>query len=238
MVESRSTSLVKIFVENEREPASCPPHRCDTYLLVSPPFPPPLDIRWDNSTYLTRGFEVYSLLYNAARYYTKLVADTDAVWNANRDKLGMINLTRAAATDMYGNSFILLQLTRLSGYDWRPFFEVRGIPLFSDTQTLMARLVSRLQSEGRYKGNISTDFANIGYNLPERNMSQGFKWIPLDGVSPWLDPKTGAAIWTPNNCSTCDPFVCTDCPPGGGCLKVSVCLYLCRDQCRKKKKEK
>jgi hypothetical protein len=159
-----------------------------------------------------------------------LQGGTNANWEANRDKLGMIDYGMSSAANMPGNSFVLLLLTRLSGYDWRPYWvrrnlpsgccayisfglfflvfilftqttlsardlfdtnmtylfmlssavrspqDVRGIPLHSETFTLMDRLVARLKSEYRFKGNISTDFANVGYNIPERNMSQGFQW--------------------------------------------------------------
>lgn len=156
-----------------------------------------------NGMSLTNGFDIVTLLYQNARFVYKY-SSSDAVWNARRASLGfdLFNRTCASTTRCYstygsssvssmpGNDFILVTLTFITGYDFRPYFDIRGVPY----STLANEQVSRHIASGVASlGPIPTDFYALS-DYPSASLT-GATTVPLDGKSAW--PGTN---WTPASC--------------------------------------
>jgi hypothetical protein len=111
---------------------------------------------------LTNGFEIVTLLYQGLRtlnYYAK----SDSTWKANRHLIGFNLFNRTCAstdpcytlysgrsvTGMPGNDFILVMLTFLTGYDFRPHFVIRGLQYsWLAEQQVLAHIASGVASKG------------------------------------------------------------------------------------------
>ncbi|GAA2822228.1 ImpA family metalloprotease [Crossiella cryophila] len=87
-----------------------------------------------NGTKLDSGPDIYTALYGAARAFTAWAAD-EAKWNAGRANLGLSLYPYSGApayggqkvAEMIGNDFLLVQLSRITGYDFRPYFDAFGV---------------------------------------------------------------------------------------------------------------
>ena len=87
-----------------------------------------------DGTTLVSGPNIYTVLYGAARAFTAWSKD-EATWNANRGKLGLSlypftgspTYGGQALSNMIGNDFLLVELSRITGYDFRPYFAAHGV---------------------------------------------------------------------------------------------------------------
>ena len=64
------------------------------------------------------------------------------------------------------------------GYDFRPFFDVRGLKYTSLAQ---AQVLAHIASGQASKGAVSTGFYALN-NYPQASILQGVQRIPLDGA--------------------------------------------------------
>ncbi|MGO1057441.1 ImpA family metalloprotease [Crossiella sp. CA198] len=87
-----------------------------------------------NGTKLDSGPDIYTALYGAARTFTAWAAEEKS-WNERRGDLGLSLYPYSGAPayggkdvdEMIGNDFLLVQLSRITGYDFRPYFEAFGV---------------------------------------------------------------------------------------------------------------
>ena len=156
---------------------------------------------------LTNGFEIFTLLYQGLRIL-KYIAKTDTTWKQYRHLIGFNLFPRTCAstdscyriygtssvTSMIGNDYILVMLTFLSGYDFRPYFDIRGLSYSTlAEQQVLAHIASGVAN----KGPISTDYYAINDYPPADLMNTTMiRKVPIDGISAW--PFTG---WTPAGCN-------------------------------------
>ena len=145
------------------------------------------------------GFPIFALIYEGARQLWRWGSD-DALWLAKRDLLGMGLFNRTggpgapyssdqSVADMIGNDFILIIVSFVSGRDWRPYFDMRGVQ-FSDLarQQIEAHCVS-----GRVARTTMKDFPLVAIastNAPQADVKapvvqiDGYSSWPLDGFNP------------------------------------------------------
>ncbi|HVK24303.1 MAG TPA: ImpA family metalloprotease [Actinokineospora sp.] len=87
-----------------------------------------------DGTTLASGPNIYTVLYGSARTFSAWSKD-EPTWTANRAKLGfsLYPFTGSATyggktvPNMIGNDFMLVQLSRVTGYDFRPYFDAHGV---------------------------------------------------------------------------------------------------------------
>lgn len=138
----------------------------------------------DNATVLDSGFDIFTLLYAGARRLTACGGD-DASWAACRGALGMSTLPRTGdatysggdVRSMPGNDFLLIFLTRLTRWDWRPYWEVRGVPYSEVAARAVAAQAPRL--------NVSTLLYALETELPPSDLISGVPTVALDGIAAW-----------------------------------------------------
>ena len=131
-----------------------------------------------NGKILNSGFDVYTLLYLHARIFDKYNRnETD--WLHHKDRLGFSEFAYAGdptyggntITRIPGNDFMLVSLSHLSKWDWRPYFDVFGLR-YSD---LAARQVALNASQGAVKKGLY----QLNTDLPGKNVSEGLEFLDL-----------------------------------------------------------
>ncbi len=156
---------------------------------------------------MTNGFEIITLLYQGLRtlqYYSR----NDARWKANRDSVGfgLFNRTCASTDPCYslyggrdvsgmpGNDYILVMMTYLSGYDFRPHYDIRGLKYsWLAEKQVLAHIASGVAN----KGPIPTDYYAIDDYPPASIIGGRVKKLPIDGVTAW--PFTS---WSVSGCAS------------------------------------
>lgn len=96
-------------------------------------------------------------------------------------------------TSLWGNDFMPLLVSFITGRDWRPYMDMRGIPMSNLTrQQIQAHLDS-----GRINATTIADFPLVSYNIeiPQASMT-GVPVVPVDGYSRW--PKDN--LYDPRYC--------------------------------------
>lgn len=156
---------------------------------------------------IKNGFEVITLLYQGARTLN-YVAKTDALWKKHRDTVGFGLFNRTcAATDpcnalyggktvssMVGNDYMMVMLSYLSGYDFRTYFDLRGM-IYS---TLAEKqVVAHIQSGRVNKGPVLPEYFGIDDFPPATVVGGRVKKFPIDGAAVWTFNN-----WSVNKCST------------------------------------
>ena len=98
----------------------------------------------------------------------------------------------------------------ITGRDWRPYFDMRGIPMSNVTRL---QVQAHLDS-GRINATTMADFPLVSYNMeiPQASMT-GVPLVPVDGYSRW--PKDN--FYDPRYC----PNVAL--PPAGTLSPTMVC---------------
>lgn len=144
---------------------------------------------------LGKGFDIYPLLYQHARIYAKYTANED-VWNANREKLGfgMFDYTTPHGTvnRIFGNDFLLVSLSFLTGYDWSTHFEVYGLR--------NSDLALQQAAAHGTKGKLPMGMYVIDTDLPKADVTDSLTFLPLSLSNPdtvWTRDNS-----TPVNCGT------------------------------------
>lgn len=152
----------------------------------------------DNKTVIPNsGFQWIGLMYTLGRMIDKYGA-SEALWNANRDRLGfgLYNKTNATTGNdirsIHGAEMFIVGLSYVSGRDWRPLFDVWGIR-YSD---LARAQVEAHVNAGRIREAVPTTFAVMDWDILP-NPTHNVTWIPFDTYTLW--PKGN---WHPNLCFT------------------------------------
>ena len=135
---------------------------------------------------LANGFDIIPLLYAQQRLF-RAAARAEETWNAARDGLGFSSFAFAGdatyggdrVKDIWANDFMLVSLSFVSGWDFRPYFDLRGVP-YTD---LAAAQIERHIDSGRVSHTVGTGFAVLETELPRRDLM--VDWVALDGVSAW-----------------------------------------------------
>ena len=162
----------------------------------------------NNAATLSDGFEVITMLYQGARTLN-YIAKTEATWKQYRDIIGFGLFNRTcASTDpcyslygsgntvksMVGNDFMVVLLSFVSGYDFRPYFDLRGMYYSSLAEK---QVLAHIQSGRVNKGPIALDYYGID-DFPPLSITGGrVQKFAIDGVTPWS--FTG---WSVSKCST------------------------------------
>lgn len=152
-----------------------------------------------DGTRLNDGFNIFTLLYQHSRIFGA-AADSEAQWNANKDRLGFSLFPYSGhavyrgkqVRDIPGNDFMLVALSRLTGRDWRNHFDLLGLRYSS-------LAVAQVQANQRY-GNLPMGMYVLEDDLPPANMSEGVTFLPLsesDGSTLW--PRNSGS---PSACPT------------------------------------
>lgn len=181
-----------------------------TFLMTQKPVVSPALNARAHSVVLHSGFDVVTLLYQGARFL-KYYAQTDALWTKHRASIGfgLFNRTCTAATcgalygsgsgatvaAMPGNDFLLVLLSFLSGYDFRPFYDVRGLQYSSLAER---QVLAHVAAGVVFRGPVPTDYYAIDDFPPADLVGGRVVKLPLDGVTAW--PFT-ARPWTPAGCN-------------------------------------
>jgi immunomodulating metalloprotease len=147
---------------------------------------------------LTGGWDIITLLYQAARQLNYWGSNGNTtVWNTKRKLLGMHGFPRVGGagypytsnqdvTSIPGNDLIVITLSWVTGKDWRPYYDLRGIA-YSD---LASEQIRNHTLKGRIAKTTASDFPFVGLdiNLPFSNMSAPL--VPIKPNATWpLDGK-------------------------------------------------
>lgn len=132
------------------------------------------DLDMADGSKLGKGFDIYPLLYQHARIYAKYVANEE-VWNANREKLGfgMFDYTTPHGTvnRIFGNDFLLVSLSFLTGYDWSTHFEVWGLR--------NSDLALQQAAAHGTKGKLPMGMYVLETDLPKADITKSMVFLPL-----------------------------------------------------------
>jgi hypothetical protein len=154
---------------------------------------------------LDEGWCIFTFLYQAQRQID-LWANTgnDTLWQSKRDSVGMglfprvgggAGIPYTSAETVYsitGNDYLVVLVSFLTGRDWRPFFDLRGV-VYSD---LADKQVQAHLNSSLINATTTADFPFIamgganGIEMPPRDMSA--PTVPLNGYSPW--PNGGFSV--------------------------------------------
>ena len=158
----------------------------------------------NDGTVLTNGFDIFPLIYSSIRYFENNVG-TDTAWLGIRDKLGFSLFNRTGHStygtgtinNIPGNDYLVIILTKITGYDFRPYFDIRGIPYTDLANNQVAQLIT---DNIATKGLISTNFYTLETDFPIRNFANSITTVPLDGTSSWTKSGSTYNNWNPKNC--------------------------------------
>jgi immunomodulating metalloprotease len=151
-----------------------------------------------DGTALSNGFDIFTLLYQHGRIFDKYATDV-ATWDAHRDQLGF-GLFSFSGDAVYGgksvasipgNDFMLVSLSKLTGFDWAHHFDMLGLRY--------TRLAAQQAVVNGNKGKLPMGLYDLAGFIPPMNLTQGLRFLPLlptdsslrwsDGSSPSLCPK-------------------------------------------------
>jgi len=146
-----------------------------------------------DATVLQNGFDIYTLLYMQQRLFS-IAAKSELSWLATRNKLGFIDFPYSQH-DVYdgltvdkipGNDYLVVALAKITGRDWRPFFDSRLVKYSSLASSAVDNLLGAdpETTGGAWVGNTT------GSLLPMLNMSEQvpgvIEWFELiDADTPW-----------------------------------------------------
>lgn len=173
---------------------------------------------------LENGFDLFTLLNLAARQFLAAAGD-DERWAAERASLGFRDLPRTGEAiygeggdvgRMPGNDFLLVVLSYVSGLDFRPYFESRGV----GSSDLARDLVQAHVDEGRVTGEFRTDVPLLDDLAP----------ADLAAVQ-WIDPTALDARFANDfgmdTCPACEAFCRVSEENGCGEAFDGDCLSQC-----------
>ncbi|BBH16785.1 hypothetical protein Back2_10720 [Nocardioides baekrokdamisoli] len=128
-----------------------------------------------DGTTLNDGYGIWTLLYQAARGWSDATS-SQAKWTAAaQTTYGMSDFawnndavygSGKTVGNMIGNDFLLIELSKITGYDWRPYFQTHGA-LYT---ALANQQVIDNTPTGGYKS-FNNVFPALGAQLPFANMS-------------------------------------------------------------------
>jgi immunomodulating metalloprotease len=146
-----------------------------------------------NGVQLTGGWPIFTLVYQAIRQLYRWSSD-DTLWGQNRDLLGMGLFSRTGGAgkpyaanqnvgNIIGNDFLLIQLSFITAKDWRPYWDLRGVPY----SRLANQQVAAHVASGRVAATTRADFPFMALDIkmPQANMTA--EAVPIDGTSAWPD---------------------------------------------------
>lgn len=150
-----------------------------------------------DGTSLKNGFDLFVLLYDAARLFQAAAVDA-TTWGARRAALGFGafpydgQATYAGSTvaAMTGNDFLLVALSYLTARDYRPYFDSRGVRY----SALGAAQIDAHVGAGLVKGAVDTRMYALGAALPTLQLNAA-PLVALDGTSKWPGDN-----WHPSLC--------------------------------------
>ncbi|WP_394246995.1 ImpA family metalloprotease [Vibrio profundi] len=153
-----------------------------------------------DGTQLDNGFDILTLLNIHSRLFDKATSNED-IWNDSRANLGFDLFPYSGHStydgnkvgSMIGNDFMVISLTKITGSDWRPFFNLRKIPF---TNLASEQVEQLLKGSSRTIGNSWYALKQAGA-VPTANLSEsvdGYQTIfeivdadtrwPLDNFHP------------------------------------------------------
>lgn len=144
------------------------------------------------------GFHVITLLYLHSRIFDKYSA-SEALWQLHRDRLGFSEFPfkghpvygKRKVGKIPGNDFLLVSLSKLTGEDWRPYFDMFGLH-YSDLAKQQV-----LKAKGKP---VDVGMYVVGEDLPGAGLSEGLRYLSLNQASPSLVwPRDGSS---PKDCKS------------------------------------
>ncbi len=144
---------------------------------------------------LDNGFHLATLMYLHARIFSHYAKD-ETLWNANKTRLGFDAFPFSGHTqyggrqvrNMPGNDFMLVSLSKITGKDWRPYFDMFGLR-YTDLAS------QQVQSHGGSA--VATGMYVIEENLPKKDLTSGLTFMTFtsNASQTWPDGST------PNSCT-------------------------------------
>ncbi|KAF1976478.1 hypothetical protein BU23DRAFT_565651 [Bimuria novae-zelandiae CBS 107.79] len=139
-----------------------------------------------NGAVLTDGRNQYTLLYAAARLFSIYAADPNT-WQTNAASLGFSRFgyqndavygAGFTVSDMIGNDFLLVTLSFITRFDFRPYFAAHGVFY---TSLANAQVTANAPSGGHKA--LGSPHAVLGNQYPKTNLSIVAAGIPRAYVS-------------------------------------------------------
>ncbi|MHA6605449.1 ImpA family metalloprotease [Photobacterium damselae] len=149
-----------------------------------------------DGTRLDNGFGLFTLMYQHERIFSKYIA-SEELWNQHRDQLGFSLFSyrpdeaKGGTIDkISGNDFMLVSMSKITGKDWRPYFDMFGL-YYSDLAG--QQVIANGDTVKVEKGMFVLD-----EDLPNENMSTDLSWISFEGdISHLVWPRGN---WSPQQC--------------------------------------
>ncbi|WP_421187423.1 ImpA family metalloprotease [Aeromonas enteropelogenes] len=152
-----------------------------------------------DGTRLENGFNIFTLLYQHSRIFSTL-ANNEVEWDANKEKIGFGLFPFAghpiyagkSLQDIPGNDFMIVALSKLTGWDWRSHFDLLGLRYSS--------LAGDQVQANQRQGDLPMGMYVLEDDLPPVNMSEGLTFLPLSTLdSEILWPRDNSS---PKTCPT------------------------------------
>lgn len=149
-----------------------------------------------NGAILADGRNIYTLMYQAARLFTAYATDA-TTWKSRAASLGLgrYNYTNDAVygagntvNDMIGNDFLVVLLSFITRYDFRPYFTAHGI-FYTNSANLQ---VAANTPAGGY-ASLGAPHIVLGNQYPKTNLSI----TPIGGPGAYVTRNVGIDIQDP-----------------------------------------
>ncbi|OAG06068.1 uncharacterized protein CC84DRAFT_1259354 [Paraphaeosphaeria sporulosa] len=146
-----------------------------------------------NNVVLTDGRNIYTLMYQAARLFSAYATDA-ANWQARATSLGFSRYAYTndavygagkTVNDMIGNDFLVVVLSLITRYDFRPYFTAHGVFYTSLANTQ----VSANTPSGGYKA-LGSPHVVLGNQYPKTNLAV----TPEGGPGAYVSRNVGIDI--------------------------------------------
>jgi len=140
-------------------------------------------------TVLTNGWDIWTLIYQAARNWSKDTA-TSATWTSTAQARYGMSLFPYSGNATYGggnvggmtaNDFLLIELSHITGYDWRPFFKQHGVQY---TSLANQQVTANATAAGGYQS-FNNLLPVIADQAPLANLSDTAKVDLTDPATVW-----------------------------------------------------
>ncbi|KAL1607975.1 hypothetical protein SLS60_002914 [Paraconiothyrium brasiliense] len=147
-----------------------------------------------NGAILADGRNIYTLMYQAARLFSAYATDA-TTWQANAASLGFSRFSYTNDTvygagntvnGMIGNDFLVVVLSRIARYDFRPYFAAHGIFY---TSLANAQVAANAASVG-YRTLPGSPHPVLGDQYPKTNLSI----TPVGGLGAYTTRDVGIDI--------------------------------------------
>lgn len=149
-----------------------------------------------DGTVLENGFEVYTLLYMQQRLFS-IAAKSESTWLASREKLGFADFPYSgdavygglSVANMPGNDYMVVALAKITGSDWRPYFDLRLVKYSSLASTAVDNLLGEAPATTG-----TTWIGGWGSKIPMANISE-----QVPGYMEWFEVTGADTAWPTDN---------------------------------------